>query len=190
MTNIRIGLTAPRFELGFQPPQYERTTGAGGTQRGYTDATVALKYLVGYSNVASYSTFVQASIPTGDAAFTSGGSNLEAGANGVLALSPAFSLNGTLAGIAATNGAQHYGSIVPSLYANLVVPTSFPLAVLVEGAAFTHATGPASSTRYQYLTAVTVAASNFVQFDVDYGFSPTAATGRYRFVAFGASFYR
>jgi hypothetical protein len=188
-TTIRIGLNAPRFELGFQPPQYERLSGGGPTQSGVTDATVAVKYLVGYTNVASYSTFVQASIPTGDAAFTSVGSNLEAGINGIINLSPALSFNGTLAGIAATNGATHYGSFVPSIYANLVLPASFPLAVLFEGAAFTHATGPSSPTRFQYIGAFTVAASNNVQFDVDYGFSPTAATGKYRYVGFGASFY-
>jgi hypothetical protein len=61
--------------------------------------------------------------------------------------------------------------------------------VFGEVAQFSHATGPGSPTRTQYILGSYHDVGARLQVDGSVGISPTAATGRYHYVAFGLSYY-
>ena len=59
-----------------------------------------------------------------------------------------------------------------------------------EIAQFSHATGPGTPTRTQYILGAYHDVGQQVQLDASIGISPTVSTGRYRYLGFGVSYYR
>lgn len=184
---VRVGTAIPRVELQVAPPQYERAPAGSGTASGLTDAGVGVRYFLGYTSKFSASTQAFVTAPTGNAVFSAGGTTTIYALQGALVLSPVFSLAAGLQDQILTSGDQRYGSFVPSLVLSAALPSNTSL--FAEAAQFTHALGPATPTRTQYMAGVSRAIGQRAQIDVEYGWSPTVATGTYRYPGIGLSLY-
>jgi hypothetical protein len=185
-TLIRVGTAIPALELQIAPPGINRTN-AGGVVTGTTDAGAGLKYVFGYTAKFNWGGQAFFTAPTGTNGFSANGTNSTYALNAGYTLSPVFSLATTLATNSLTNGPQRWTSFVPSLVLGVSLPNSTGLNA--EIAQFSHANGPATPTRTQYLFAVYRDLGPRVQLDASFAMSPTAATGKYKSVGFGASFY-
>jgi hypothetical protein len=185
-TLIRVGTNVPALELQVAPPGINRTN-AGGVVTGTTDAGAGLKYVFGYTPKLNYGGQAFFTAPTGSTGFSAGGTNATYALNVGYTLSSAFSLATTLATNSLTNGPQRWSSFVPSLVLGVSLPNATGLNL--EVAQFSHALGPAKPTRTQYLFAVYRDVGSRVQLDASVAASPTAATGKYTSLGFGASFY-
>ncbi len=62
--------------------------------------------------------------------------------------------------------------------------------LFAEAAQFSRANGPGTPTRTQYIVGLYRDLGQRLQLDASVGMSPTAATGRYHYVALGISYYR
>jgi hypothetical protein len=185
-TLIRIGTKIPALELQIAPPGINRTN-AGGVVTGTTDVGAGLKYVFGYTPKFNYGGQAFFTAPTGTNGFSANGTNATYALNAGYTLTPVFSLATTLAANSLTNGPQRWSSFVPSLVLGVSLPNTTGLNL--EVAQFSHALGPATPTRTQYLFAVYRDLGPRVQLDASVATSPTAATGKYTSVGFGASFY-
>jgi len=185
-TLIRVGTAIPALELQIAPPAINRTN-AGGVVTGTADAGAGLKYVFGYTAKFNWGGQAFFTAPTGTNGFSANGTNSTYALNAGYTLSPVFSLATTLATNSLTNGPQRWTSFVPSLVLGVSLPNSTGLNA--EVAQFSHANGPATPTRTQYLFAVYRDLGPRVQLDASFAMSPTAATGKYKSVGFGASFY-
>ncbi|MDQ6944346.1 MAG: hypothetical protein M3169_17755 [Candidatus Eremiobacteraeota bacterium] len=185
-TLIRIGTAIPALELQVAPPGLNRTN-AGGVMTGTTDAGAGLKYVFGYTPKFNYGGQVFFTAPTGTNGFSANGTNSTYALNAGYTLSPVFSVATTLATSSLTNGPQRWSSFVPSLVLGVSLPNATGLNA--EIAQFSQANGPGTATRTQYLFAVYRDLGARVQLDASFATSPTAATGKYNAVGFGASFY-
>lgn len=183
---IRIGTAIPALELQIAPPGINRTN-AGGVTTGTTDAGAGLKYVFGYTPKFSWGGQAFFTAPTGTNGFSANGTNAAYALNAGYTLSPVFSLATTLATNSLTNGPQRWSSFVPSLVLGVALANATGLNA--EIAQFGHANGPGTATRTQYLFAVYRDVGARVQLDASFATSPTAATGKYDAVGFGASFY-
>jgi hypothetical protein len=185
-TLIRIGTKIPALELQIAPPGINRTN-AGGVVTGTTDVGAGLKYVFGYTPKFNYGAQAFFTAPTGTNGFSANGTNATYALNAGYTLTPVFSLATTLATNSLTNGPQRWSSFVPSLVLGVSLPNTTGLNL--EVAQFSHALGPATPTRTQYLFAVYRDLGPRVQLDASFATSPTTATGKYTSVGFGASFY-
>ena len=183
---IRIGTAVPALELQVAPPGLNRTN-AGGIVTGTTDAGAGLKYVFGYTPKFSWGGQAFFTVPTGTNGFSANGTNSTYALNAGYTLNPVFSLGTTLATNSLTNGPQRWSSFVPSLVLGVSLPNAAGLNA--EIARFSNANGPGTATRTQYLFAVYRDLGARVQLDASFATSPTAATGKYNAVGFGASFY-
>lgn len=182
---IRIGTAIPALELQVAPPGLNRTN-AGGIVTGTTDAGAGLKYVFGYTPKFSWGGQAFFTAPTGTNGFSANGANSTYALNAGYTLNPVFSLGTTLATNSLTNGSQRWSSFVPSLVLGVSLPAT---GLNAEIARFSNANGPGTATRTQYLFAVYRDVGARVQLDASFATSPTAATGKYNAVGFGASFY-
>ena len=184
---LRFGTDLKEFEFFIQPPSYQRASGSGATKEGVTDSAFGVKYVLGASPKMSYGVQTSFSVPTGTSGFSAGSFVQYYALNGSLALGPVFSLGG----VAATSLTSSSGTTNASFIPSLVLAASLPPAISVYGeiAQFSHANGPATPTRTQFITGVSYDPVTKLQLDLEYGFSPTAATGKYQYVGFGVSVY-
>jgi hypothetical protein len=185
--SIRVGTALRNLEFGVIAPQYTRTSLGGAITTGLTDAGAALKYVIGYSPKVVYGVQASFTAPTGDKAFSAGATQSLYALQAAYTISPVFSLAaGVQDQILATGGVQ-YGSFVPSLVLTASLPAS--TGVFAEVSQFTRALGPGSTTRTQYIGGVYHDFGQRLQVDVEYGFSPTVATGKYNYIGAGFGYY-
>ncbi|MEA2719993.1 MAG: hypothetical protein QOJ39_1857 [Candidatus Eremiobacteraeota bacterium] len=185
-TLIRVGTTIPALELDIAPPGISRTN-TGGITTGTTDVGAGVKYVFGYTAKLNYGGQVFFTAPTGLNGVSAEGTTSSYALNAGYTLSPVFSLAATATAQSLTNGAQRWPAFVPSLVLGASLPNS--TGVGAEIAQFTHANGPGTATRTQYLASIYRDFGQRIQIDASFAFSPTAATGKYRTVGVGASFY-
>lgn len=185
---VRVGTRLRGLEFDLTLPNAQRTTVGGSVASGDTDVAAGIKFALGAGPKFSYGLQAQLSAPTGSPAFTASGTQTTYGVNFAYALSPGFSLASTLSYQSLTTGTAGYPSFVPSLVATGALSPSD--ALFAEIAQFTHANGPASGTRTQYLIGADHDFGQRVQADVETALSPTADTGKYRYVGVGLSYYR
>ena len=183
---IRVGTSVPALELDLAPPSAIRTN-AGGLTTGTTDAGAGLKYVFGYTPKFNYGGQLFVTAPTGTNGFSANGSQTTYALQAGYTLSPAFSLAGAAQLASLTNGAARWSSFFPSLALSASLPNSTGL--FGEIARFSQATGPGSPARTQYIFGANRDIGGRLQLDASVGISPTAATGRYHYLSFGASYY-
>jgi hypothetical protein len=183
---VRVGLKIPALELQLAPPSMTRTN-AGGVNTSSTDVGAGLKYVFGYTPKFNYGGQVFFTAPTGLNGGSANGTNSTYALNAGYTLSPVFSLATTLATSSLTNGPQRWSSFVPSLVLGASLPNT--TGVFAEIAQFSHANGPATPTRTQYMFGVFKDLGPRLQLDASTAMSPTAATGKYHTIGFGASYY-
>jgi hypothetical protein len=184
---VRIGLKIPALELDLSLPLYERVNGGGPATSGTTDIGAGLKYVLGYTPRFNFGTSVFFTAPTGTTGFSAGASTQTYNMNYGVTINSVLSLAGTFGFNSLSSGTQKYTSFIPSLVLSASLPHTTGL--FVEAAQFTHGVGPATPTRTQFITGITRGLSARLQVDLETGRSLTAATGKYRFVGFGASYY-
>ncbi|GAC1617677.1 MAG: hypothetical protein NVS4B13_10770 [Candidatus Elarobacter sp.] len=186
-TLIRVGTKIPALELQIAPPTVARASAGGTTTQGSTDVGAGLKYVFGYTPKFNYGGQVFVTAPTGTNGFSAGGSGVIYALNAGYTLSPVFSLATTLGEQSLSNGVQHFSSFVPSL----VLTAAFPgnTGISAEIAQFSNANGPGTATRTQYIYAIYHGIGQRLQVDASFATSPTAATGKYRALGFGLSYY-
>jgi hypothetical protein len=183
---IRIGTQIPALELQIAPPSAVRTN-AGGVTTATTDIGAGLKYVFGYTPKFNWGGQAFFTAPTGLNGGSANGTNVTYALNAGYTLSSTFSLATTLATNSLTNGPQRWSSFVPSLVLGASLPNAS--GAFAEIATFSNANGPATSTRTQYMFGVYRDLGPRLQIDASTAFSPTAATGKYHTIGFGASYY-
>jgi hypothetical protein len=185
-TLIRVGTAIPALEFDLAPPSAARTN-IGGVTTGTTDIGAGLKYVFGYTPKFNYGGQIFVTAPTGANGFSAGGTQTTYALQAGYTLNPVFSVTGVTQMASLTNGAARWTSFIPSLVLSASLPNSTGL--FAEIAQFSHATGPATPTRTQYIFGAYHDVGQRLQLDASVGISPTVATGKYHYLSFGASYY-
>jgi hypothetical protein len=176
---IRIGTSDPHLEFSVTSPSFNRSSIGGAIATGYSDINVGAKYEIGYNRTASWGANAFVTIPTGARAFTAGAAEYTGNFNWSDAMGPVFSLSGTV-GFNALNGynagnVQPYFAFIPSVVLAAGLPG--PSSAYAEYAYFSQAVaGPGSKSLidFGYIRDF----GRDLQFDVEYGFSPTPINGQ------------
>lgn len=187
-TLIRVGTAIPALEFDLAPPGLLRSSAGGAVTRGTSDVGAGLKYVFGYTSKFNYGGQVFFTAPTGTGGFSAGGTQTTYALQAGYTLNSTFSLAAALQDFSLlAGGTQRYSSFVPSLVLSAALPNSTSL--FAEAAQFTKAAGPGTPTRTQYIVGAYHDFGQRLQLDVETGFSPTTATGKYHYVGVGASYY-
>jgi hypothetical protein len=183
---IRVGTAIPALEVDVAPPSLVRTN-AGGLTTGTTDVGAGLKYVFGYTPKFNYGGQIFVTAPTGLNGFSAGGSQTTYALQAGYTLSPVFSIAGAAQQASLTNGTARWTSFFPSIVVSASLPNSTSL--FGEIAQFSQGAGPGTPTRTQYILGVYRDLAQRLQLDASVGISPTVSTGKYHYVALGASYY-
>lgn len=184
---IRVGTQITGLEGFIAAPMVQRVSGGGPTVTGATDIAAGIKYVFGATPKFVYGAQAQFSAPTGTNAFSANGTTSVYALNLGYTLNSVFSLGSALQQQSLLANSQRYSSFVPSLALTAALPQN--AALYGEIAQFSHATGPATSTRTQYIFGAYRDFGQRLQVDISTGFSPTVVTGKYHYVGFGVSYY-
>ena len=187
---VRVGSFVRNLEFDVVPPSVARASSAGAIASGTMDAGFGAKYELGYTRNASYGVNVLATVPTGDTAFTAGGSTYAGNLNLTYTLSPVFALASTIGfeSIAAlANGTVvRSGAFVPSLVLTAGLPANSQL--FAEAVYFSRA-GVGLPSRPLYDGGFQKQLSSRFQVDVEAGFAPAPVNGqRQHYVGFGLAY--
>jgi hypothetical protein len=191
-TFVRIGTPDPHLDLEFGLPSYERSSVGEPTVTGSSDVSLATKYELGYSSNAEWGVYGAITYPTGSQAFTGGNAQFTGdfewgySINSEFALAGALSLN-ALSGPNSAGAAQSYFAFIPSLEFSAALPGG-PSQISAEYAYYS-ATGPGAPSKSLIDFIYQRDLGNHVQFDVEYGLSPSLGNGqKQHYVGAGVSF--
>ncbi|GAC1596207.1 MAG: hypothetical protein NVS3B28_27660 [Candidatus Velthaea sp.] len=184
---IRVGTKINGLEGFVALPTAQRVSGGGPTLTGATDIAGGIKFVFGATPKFAYGAQAQISAPTGTNAFSANGTTSIYALNLGYTLNSVFSLGSALQAQSLVANSERYSSFVPSLVLTAALPQR--TAVYGEIAQFSHATGPATPTRTQYIFGAYRVFAQRLQLDLEGGFSPTVVTGKYHYVGFGVSYY-
>lgn len=189
---IRIGTADPHLDLEFGPPSYESSTAGEPRVTGSSDVNLGAKYELGYNSRALWGVNGAITFPTGSRAFSGGNTQFTGNLNGAYTLSPEFGLAGTLSfnALSAYNAggvAQSYFAFIPSIELSAALPGG-PSQLSAEYAFFS-ASGPGLGAKSLIDFVYQRDFGGHVQFDAEYGFSPTSINGQTQhYVGAGLSF--
>lgn len=176
---VRVGV-GPHMEVSLSPPSFSRTTVGGPAVSGSTDLNFGAKWELGYNSKGLWGANVQVSAPTGTPAFTAGATQYTANLNWSYSLSSVWSASGTLGfnSLSALNASgqyQYYSAFIPSIVFSASLPANSE--AFAEYAYFSHA-GPGAGGRSLIDFGYIHDWGPHVQFDIEYGFQPTAINGQ------------
>lgn len=189
---LRIGTADPHFDIEFGLPSYETTSVGQPTVSGTSDVSLAAKYELGYSSNADWGLYGAITYPTGSPAFTAGNAEFTGDFDWGYTINPEFSLAGTLSfnALSAANAAgtpQSYFAFIPSLELSAALPGG-PSQLSAEYAYFS-AAGPGLGSKSLIDFVYQRDFGNHLQFDAEYGFSPTVINGqKQHYIGAGLSF--
>jgi hypothetical protein len=189
---IRFGTANPHVDLEFSPPSYETTTVGVPFTTGSSDVGLGMKAELGFSANADWGANIAVAFPTGSRAFTAGNAQFTGNFNGAYTINSEFSLAGTLSfnalsGTNAAGAAQSYFAFIPSLELSAALPGG-PSQISAEYAYFS-AAGPGLGSKSLIDFVYQRDFGSHLQFDVEYGFSPTPINGqRQHYIGSGLSF--
>jgi len=183
-TLIRIGTSIPRLEVQAQAPSLNRVNGQHGDGDG--DVGAGLKYLLKDNARYQISSQINLTLPTGDTAFTAKNTQTAIALNGAYAISSRWTLATTQSIQENSVAGARYQSYVPSLVLSSSLPHNS--AGYLEYALITHANGPGTGTRNQYILGALHDIGYRLQIDVEDIYSPTISTGKYNGIGFGVSY--
>jgi hypothetical protein len=190
-TFVRVGTGDPHVEWNLTPPTYLRSNSAGMVTGGYGDVSLGLKAELGYNARAAWGANAAVSFPMGSQAFTAGGTGYTANFNWTYTVNPVISLAGTLgfdalAGYDANGNAGRYFAIEPTLAVFASLPNDTEL--FAEYAYFS-SSGVGIGGKGTIDVGYERDLSPNVQFDLEYGFTPTPVNGqRSTYTGAGVSF--
>jgi hypothetical protein len=189
---IRFGTGDPHFDLEIGAPSAVRSTVGGIATSGSSDASIGAKYVLGYSAKADWGVSGVVTVPSGTPAFSAGRAQYSGSFNWAYTVNPEFALSGSLganefAGVGAAGVPKSYFSFMPSIALTAALPGG-PSQIGVEYAYFT-AAGPGLGGKSWIDAIYQRDLGPHVQFDVEYGFSPTTIGGQQQhYVGAGLSF--
>jgi hypothetical protein len=189
---IRAGTANPHFDLEVGLPSYETSSIGQMTVTGSSDVNLGAKYEAGYSSNADWGLNAVVTFPTGSKAFTAGNAQFTGNLNGAYTINSELSLAGTLSfnglsGSNAAGSAQSYFAFIPSLELSAALPGG-PSQLSAEYAYFS-AAGPGFGAKSLFDFVYQRDFGSHLQFDVEYGFSPTPVSGQTQhYVGAGLSF--
>lgn len=189
---LRVGTADPHLDFEFGFPSHETSSVGKPTVTGASDVSLATKYELGYSSNASWGVYGAITYPTGNKAFTAGNAQFIGDLDGGYTINSELSLAGTLSfnalsGTNAYDSAQSYFAFIPSLELIAALPGG-PSQILAEYAHYS-AAGPALGSKSLIDFVYQRDFGNHVQFDVEYGVSPTVIDGqKEHYVGAGLSF--
>lgn len=189
---IRFGTFDPHLDFEVGPVTENRSSVGGVANAGLSDLAIGAKYELGYTSNALWGINAVVTIPTGATPFSAGNAQYTGNFNWGYTLSSEFSVSGTLGfnAFSAYNAAgvpQSYFAFTPTLLVSAALPGG-PSQISAEYAYFTQA-GPnlGSKSFVDFIYARDF--GPHVQFDVEYGFSPTPINGqKQHYVGTGLSF--
>jgi hypothetical protein len=188
---LRFGSFDPHFDLEFGAPSEERSSLGGPAIGGSTDISLGAKYELGYTSNFLWGVNAVVTVPSGAKAFTAGNAQFTGNFNWGYTINSVFGLAGTL-GVNAFSAAnssgmpQSYFTFMPSLELTAGLPG--PSQFAVEYAYFSSA-GPNEGGKSWFDFVYARDFGPNVQFDVEYGFSPTLINGqKQHYVGAGLSF--
>ncbi|MBV9056460.1 MAG: hypothetical protein JO351_07450 [Candidatus Eremiobacteraeota bacterium] len=178
---LRFGTANPHVDLEIGAPSYETSSVGTPLTSGSSDLNLGMKAELGYNANADWGANVVVAFPTGSQPFTAGNAQFTGNLNGGYTINSELSLAGTLSfnafsGINAGGVAQSYFAFVPSLEFSAALPGG-PSQLSAEYAYFSAAgpnLGPKSLIDFVYQRDF----GPHLQFDVEYGFSPTVLNGQ------------
>jgi hypothetical protein len=186
---VRVGI-GKHVEAAFTPPSYNRSSLGDSISTGSSDMNFGAKWEIGYSDKASWGANFQISAPTGDPAFTAGGTQYTVNANWTYTFTPVFGAGGTfgfnsLSGANANGQFQRYSSFIPSI--DFTAALSQNSVLFGEYAYFSHA-GPSAGGKSLIDFGYVHDFGEHVQLDIEYGFQPTLLNGqKQHYFGFGVS---
>jgi hypothetical protein len=189
---IRVGTADPHFDIEFGLPSYEKSSVGMPTVTGASDFNLGVKYEGGYSSNADWGLSAVVTYPTGSQAFTGGNAQFSGSFNWGYTINSEFSLAGAvslnaLSGFNSGGVAQSYFAAIPSLELTAGLPGG-PSQISAEYAYFS-AAGPNLGSKSLIDFIYQRDFGPHVQFDTEYGFSPTVIDGqKQNYVGAGASF--
>jgi hypothetical protein len=189
---LRVGTADPHLDFEFGFPSAQTSSVGQPAVAGSGDVSLATKYELGYSSNADWGVYGAITYPTGSKAFTAGNAQFTGDVNGSYTISSELSLAGTLSfnalsGINGAGDAQSYFAFIPSLELSAALPGG-PSQMSAEYAYFS-AAGPNVREKSLIDFVYQRDFGNHLQFDVEYGFSPTAIGGqKQHYVGAGLSF--
>ncbi|HEX3672154.1 MAG TPA: hypothetical protein VHT92_10680 [Candidatus Cybelea sp.] len=189
---LRVGTFDPHLDFEFGFPNAATSSVGEARVVGSTDISLASKYELGYNASGDWGIYGAVTIPTGSKAFTAGNAQFTGDLDGAYTINSEFSLAGTLsfnAFSAATAAGipQSYFAFVPSLELSAALPGG-PSQISGEYAYFS-AVGPGLPGKSLIDFVYQRDFGNHVQFDIEYGFSPTSIDGQTQhYVGAGLSF--
>ncbi|MBV8365204.1 MAG: hypothetical protein JO194_01775 [Candidatus Eremiobacteraeota bacterium] len=188
---VRIGSNIPRIEIDWTPPGYNKTSLGGAVVSGASDMAFGAKWEAGYSANALWGANAFVSVPSGDPAFSAGGTQYVANLNWGYSFNSEISAAGTLGfnwltAYDANHTLQHFSSIIPSVEFTAGLPDNSE--AFVEYAYFSHA-GFGLPGKSLIDAGLIHDFGPHLQADIEYGYSPTAINGqKQHYAGFGLSF--
>jgi hypothetical protein len=189
---VRVGTADPHLDFEFGLPSYETSSLGQPTVEGSSDVSIATKYELGYSSSADWGLYGAITFPTGSQAFTAGNAQFTGDFDWGYTLNSEFSLAGTLSfnALSAPNVAaiaQSYFAFIPSVEFSAALPGA-PSQISAEYAYYS-AAGPGFRSKSLIDFVYQRDFGSHLQFDVEYGFSPTLVNGqKQHYVGAGLSF--
>lgn len=191
-TLVRVGTADPHLDFEFGLPSYETSSVGQPTVTGSSDVSMATKYELGYSSTAEWGLYGAITYPTGSQALTAGNAQFSGDFDWGYSINSEFGLSGTL-GFNALSGpnsagvAQSYFAFIPSLELSAALPGG-PSQISAEYAYYS-AAGPGFRSKCLIDFVYQRDIGNRLQFDAEYGFSPTVVNGqKQHYVGAGVSF--
>jgi hypothetical protein len=188
---LRVGTSDPHLEVTFGPPSFNRSSVGGSLAGGWSDINLGAKYELGYTSKAVWGVGAVVSLPTGSRAFTAGNAQYTGDFNWTYAMNSTWSLAGTVSvnALSAYNAAgipQSYFACIPSIVLTASLPQSSSL--FAEYSYYSRAS-PNAVAKSLIDVGYTRDLGSNVQFDVEYGVSPTRLDAQtQRYVGAGLSF--
>jgi hypothetical protein len=181
----------PHLEFDFTPASINASSVGGASITGSSDMAFGAKYELGYSARWLYGVNAFFTIPSGSPAFTAGKSEYVGNFNWSYTVSPAIAVAGTLgfnslSGINSAGAYQPYFAVIPSLE---ISATLHDGSELLGEYVYYSKTAPDLGGKNLFDFAYVRDFGPHVQFDVEYGFSPTPLLGqRQHYAGVGLSF--
>ena len=189
---IRVGTADPHLDFEFGAPSYNATNGGGTITSGWSDISFGAKYEIGYTSKWLYGANAVFTVPTGKPAFSAGNAQFTGNFNWAYAINSEFGLSGTLGfnALSAYNAGgqpQSYFAFIPTILGTAALPGG-PSQLFGEYAYFSSA-GPNLGSKSYFDFGYQRDFGSHVQFDVEYGFSPTTINGqKQHYIGAGLSF--
>ncbi len=189
---LRIGTVDPHLDVEVGPISDNHSSVGGAFAGGMSDLAIGAKYELGYTSNADWGVNAVVTIPTGATAFSAGNAQYTGNFNWAYTVNSEFALSGTLgfnafSAYVSAGVPQSYFAFTPTLELSAALPGG-PSQISAEYAYFSKA-GPTLGSKSFVDFVYQRDFGQHVQFDVEYGFSPTLLLGqKQHYVGAGLSF--